>query len=47
LEEGPRVVTNILDRPDGAGLEVDAPVQYVAVRDEGAARTGFRLAANG
>jgi len=45
LEEGPRVVTNILDRPDGAGLAVGAAVRYEAVRDSGPARTAFRLAA--
>ncbi len=44
LVEGPRLITSIPDRPDGAGLYMDAPVSMVAV-DDGAGQklAMFRL----
>jgi uncharacterized OB-fold protein len=44
LEEGPRLITNIVDRPDGAGLVPDAPVERVFIRDgQEAPKLQFRL----
>lgn len=43
LEEGPRLITNIVDHPHGAGLTVGAELAYVAVHDSGPARSQFRL----
>lgn len=44
LEEGPRLITNILD--DNALLACDAPVALEITRDEGVALARFRLAAD-
>lgn len=43
LQEGPRLITNILHHPDGAVLTVGAAVEQVAVDDSGPARSQFRL----
>ncbi len=44
LAEGPRLMTNIIDHPDGQGLGVDAPVELVIETDFGRALPRFRLA---
>ncbi len=43
LAEGPRLMTNIIDHPDGQGLNVDAPVELVIETDFGRALPRFRL----
>lgn len=43
LAEGPRVLTNIIDRPDGTGLTLDAPVSLRIEQDFGRAIPRFRL----
>jgi len=43
LVEGPRLMTNIVDRPDGQGLAVDAPLELVIETDFGRALPRFRL----
>lgn len=44
LDEGPRLITNILGHPDGEGLEIDAPVVFCAESSRQAKRSQFRLA---
>ncbi|WP_431015324.1 Zn-ribbon domain-containing OB-fold protein [Bradyrhizobium pachyrhizi] len=43
LAEGPRLMTNIIDHPDGQGLGVDAPVELVIETDFERALPRFRL----
>jgi uncharacterized OB-fold protein len=46
LEEGPRLLTNIIDSPDGTGLSVDAPVELEIQTDFGRPLPRFRLMAD-
>lgn len=43
LVDGPRILTNIVDRPDGAGLTIGAPVCLQIEEDFGRAIPRFRL----
>lgn len=43
LAEGPRLLTNIVDRPDGRGLSIGAPLRLAIERDFGRALPRFRL----
>lgn len=45
LAEGPRLITNIVDHPDGKGLGIGAPVELVIETDFGRALPRFRLVA--
>jgi uncharacterized protein len=44
LAEGPRLMTNIINHPDGQGLRIEAPVELVIESDFGHALPRFRLA---
>lgn len=43
LAEGPRLLTNIIDHPDGQGLSVNAPAELVIETELGRAIPRFRL----
>jgi uncharacterized OB-fold protein len=43
LAEGPRLMTNIVDHPDGKGLSVEAPVELAIENDFGRVLPRFRL----
>lgn len=43
LAEGPRLMTNIVDHPDGKGLRIDMPVELVIETDFGRALPRFRV----
>ena len=43
LEEGPRLITNIVNPDEAGGLAIDRPVELVIERDHGVALARFRL----
>jgi uncharacterized OB-fold protein len=43
LEEGPRLITNMLDHADGRGLKADAEVRYVPGGDKEEPKAQFGL----
>jgi uncharacterized OB-fold protein len=45
LDEGVRLVSNVLDCPDGSGLAGGLPVALVVTREHGCALAKFRVAA--
>lgn len=44
LEEGPRLITNIVDPDKAGGLAIDKPVKLEIQRDHGVSLARFRLA---
>lgn len=43
LAEGPRLITNIIDNPDGANIRIDVPVELVVEIEYGRALPRFRI----
>lgn len=46
LTEGPRLIANVIDHPDGRGLSIDAPVAFDADYSRRLGRAQFSLKAN-